>query len=204
MKRYFTILAVLALSSAVFSGTSFAVPITFTHSGMGAGSIGGNAFFSSAFTITALGNTSNVQGSLGIFVLEHDSASITIDGIGTFDFVTATRTFFNDNVDNPGFGLSSSSDLFDGPTSALLDGWDMLSSIGPIAGNMTLLQWDLLPVNTTGGVLVFESGIAAGGFEATVIPEPGTLVLVSIGLLGQIGYSRRQQRRRRKDVPHKS
>lgn len=48
-------------------------------------------------------------------------------------------------------------------------------------GNGSLLQWLSSPVNTTGGVLVFNSGQTQATFQARV-PEPMTLTLLGVGL----------------------
>jgi hypothetical protein len=60
----------------------------------------------------------------------------------------------------------------------------MLTSIGPVSGTGTLIQWTSSPVNTTGGVLVFTSGQSnPATFQATIIPEPASMTLIAIGLL---------------------
>jgi hypothetical protein len=126
--------------------------------------------------------------------MNNDSTWINIVGVGTFSFLTATETFFNDGVNTPGLSRAGPApDLFDGPTSSVLDGWDMLTSIGPVGGTMYLTQWDVNwdPVFTDGGRLLFNSGSSAGTFEAVVVPEPSGLVLLSLGLIGYGLYRRR-------------
>ena len=82
--------------------------------------------------------------------------------------------------------LTNTPDLFNGPTSALLDGWDMLTSRGPVSGTMSLLQWSASwkPVITDRGQLLFNSGSSVGTFQAVVVSEPSGLVLLSQGLIG--------------------
>lgn len=189
--------ALLSLAAFALPSSTAAAPITFTHSGIGAGSLGGNAFGDSAFTITAIGNTDNRESFASGYFIVHDSASITIAGLGTFAFTTGTRTFFNDVNNTPGFSRSpSGSDLFNGPYS-LLTTWDMLTSVGPIVGTTQLMQWTLSPaVLTTGGQLIFTGEYTTGSFAAVVGPvsapdSASTLFLLGGALAALCGWRRR-------------
>jgi PEP-CTERM motif len=199
----FSALAARCLAAAVAfcSASVFAAPITFIYTGFGSGTLDGTSFAGNAFTITALGNTTN-KASCGsnCEYIDHDSASITITGLGTFSFSTATRTFFADDADIAGFSRAGSGglDLFYSPQTPVLDGWDLASSIGPIAGTSQLLQWasGFGDVVTSGGNLVFNTGVNDSTFQAitdgTTVPEPTSLALVGLALLGCHAASRRR------------
>ncbi len=182
---YWAVLALLTLVPALNSAS--AAPITFIFTGTHAsGSLNGTDFSDKAFTITALGDTSAaVDLGFGVTQIDHATASILIKDIGTFDFVTTTRTFFNDNTDTVGFAHGPfGEDLYDSPAIAALSGWDMTSPAGPVSGIFELLQWADSPVVTSGGTLVFNDDSIDGSFQARVssVPLPGALVLFGSGL----------------------
>jgi PEP-CTERM motif len=197
-----TVIARALAAAAVFcSATTFANPITFIYTGFGSGTLAGNAFASSSFTITAVGDTANKASCGGTCdYIDHDSVSITITGLGTFSFSTGTRTFFEDAADIAGFSRAGASglDLFYSPQTAVLNGWDLTSSIGPISGVSQLLQWapGFGSMETSGGTLVFTTGTNDSTFQAIAdpgtVPEPTSLALAGLALLGCVAASRRR------------
>ena len=165
--------------------------ITFIHTGSGSGSLGSTSFGLSNFTITATANTDN-RTSLGFgWYLDHVTATITIGGLGTYDFITATRTFVNNGNQLVGFSRAggSGADLFDGPSDPAFSDWEMLMGIGPVAGTGSLMQW-WDGIDTTGGSMYFNNGTSASTFTAT-IPTPGVLAL--LGVAGVVGRRRRRR-----------
>ena len=123
-----------------------------------------------AFTITDVGNTSNIVTFVDGFSLDDMTASILIAGVGDFTFITATRTFVNNVVGEVGFSRSTTtgSDLYDGPVNAAFNTWQLNTALGPFSGSATLLQWGspYPPVLTSGGTLFFANGSTMATFQA--------------------------------------
>src|SRR5918998_1680897 len=92
----FTLLMLTLL--VLHAPSAFADPITFTHQGVGSGTINGTPFSSTSYIITAVGNTSNRQPFVGGFSIDHESAMISITGVGTFTFTLGTRAFVNNSI----------------------------------------------------------------------------------------------------------
>ena len=208
MKRNIFLAFLAVLIVLVSSFIANATPITFTHEGSGSGVLDKTSFSLSAFMITATGDTDDIikfttGGGSTVFYIEHLTTSIQINNLGIFDFITPTRTWVNNNLSRVGFSLSytipapyDGSDLFQGPYDSGFGSWDMQSSIGPIAGGGSLLQWDLINVQTTDGVLEFTDQSTSAVFNAVVgggtVPEPSSMVLVGFGLFGIAALGRKR------------
>ena len=180
----------LACLALILAGSSHASVITMIHTGVADGTLGSEIFTNAAFTITEVGDTTHrVSFGTGFFI-EATFASISIGRVGTVDFLAGTRTFVNNGVSTVGFSRTGlwGADLIEGPSEGQLHTWDMLSSIGPIRGDILPLQWTLSPVDTSGGVLILEkasNGDTTGTFTATVgTPEPLSYWLIGAGILG--------------------
>lgn len=158
--------------------------LTFIHEGNGSGMLDGNLFPPSDFVVTATVDTAARQSYAAGWFTDHLSASILIAGVGNFDFLTATRTFVNNDVQLVGFSRADIGgvDLFNGPTAVPFGAWDMLDPIGPIGGTGGLANWAIAgDVDTTGGVLAFDDGGSDAIF--TAMPEPAAISMLGLGML---------------------
>ncbi len=155
-------LEALSLALVALASTAPAQTLYVTHEGVGSGTLNGVAFASTPFTIHCDFGINTVQSPLpGVLTVDHSSASIDISGVGTFNFVTPTGTFNNQNVlPVVGFGRANAgADLFNGPFDSVFATWDLASPIGPVVGTANILQWgsghgDIV---TSGGVLVLDN-----------------------------------------------
>ncbi len=172
----------LFASLLIITGSAFAATITFTHTGIGSGTIGSTSFTNAVFTITDVGDTADRVCIADVCDIDDISAWISISGVGTFGFITPTRTFVNNTNAAVGFSRSSGSDLFDTWNPAFTT-WDMLSAIGPITGDGWIGQWT--GVVTTGGDLLFADAYPVPNtvFSASLgVPEPACFILIAFGL----------------------
>jgi len=175
--RTLLLTSIFLISTPWLSPTSYADVITFMHSGSSAsGSLDGTPFANADFIITAFGDTDNLTSSLPTqLVILHDSASIEIVGVGIFDIVSSTRTYYIDDRDIAGLAKPpvNGGNLFESSSAPALYGWDMLTSIGPIHVQHSLLGWSFIEVITSGGRLEFNDATVEGTSQATVVvPEP--------------------------------
>lgn len=180
--------------SCFWTVTSTAVELQIVETGVGTGMIGTTAFSDAPFTITALANTDNrlpFDGVPGYFFIDHDSASVSIDNVGTFQILSETRTYVYNVTPMVGFarGGEVGADLYVAQDAAFST-WDLLTPIGPIATTGVISEWAQTqkyntPIDTDGGVLIFnDSDKSPETFTATVVPEPPTLMLLELGAIG--------------------
>jgi hypothetical protein len=115
LNKFIVTVFVVVLVSAL---PALADPIIFTHEGNGSGMLADYQFGASDFIITATGETGDRDDIFGIgWRIDHLSASIWIDGLGDFDFLTGTSTFVENSLKVVGFARAGFGgvDLFDGP-----------------------------------------------------------------------------------------
>ncbi len=179
--------ALCVLIALTMASASQAAIMTATYTGTGDGDLGGVGFSGASFVITATYDTADVFTS-SVLQVEHQSVSIAISGFSPVTFTTATRTFFADFADAVGLSHIESEgglDLLD-IANAGLNGWNMLTPIGPVFDPAPFAINQFNGIGTTGGELNFRT-IVDSTFtvrdDGGVVPEPGTLgLLLACGL----------------------
>ncbi len=182
---------VVLFSGVLHSSPANAVPITYTYDGVGSGTIGTSTFSGAAFSIVASADTDNIQPwSNADLQNTHLSTSIHISGVGTFDILTASHTWIAQNC-CAGIGEDLSSNWITMNSTQLIDvGYGLDTNIGPIIDNSPSNINQFTGVSTSGGTMAFSS-VSTVSFTATVVPEPSTAILLTIGLVG-LGYSKKR------------
>jgi hypothetical protein len=171
-----------------------ASPITYTYSGTGSGALAGTAFMDTAFVITAQGDTDNIAPwANATWQNTHSTASIQIDGLGTFAFTVPTHTWIASNC-CLGFGINLGSNLLTFFDAAIADvGYALDTSFASTLDINATTQGQFNNIGTSGGALSITSLDDGASFSAstgTAVPEPGSLAVVLLGL-GLVGWTRR-------------
>jgi hypothetical protein len=184
-------IALAAIGCALSMGMATqatAALITFEHEATGSitGTLDGVPFSTNSVRLVGIGETEDVVHFGSVFVGWHTSAFVEIAGLGTFDFITATGSGVNNSsllVQFIKAPLGQS--LTSGPVDPGFADWDMQTSIGPITGDGSLLQWGFTNMQVTDGPLIFDDGPVVITFTATV-PAPSALTLfLAAGALGR-------------------
>lgn len=194
MFRFTKLVAVLGLTFAsLFSAPSNAVAATLAYSisGTGSGTLGGVSFTDTAFSFTLSGETANLSGNL---LDPLDSASFSIDGVGSGSFQIDTR-----------LGVSAGGVVFFSRAGTgaldLFNFWSNLPvdlasdfSVGMI-GNATALD-QFNDVATTAGALGFDSAsnitFASEVIQLSEVPLPAAAWMLIAGLGGLVLASRKR------------
>jgi hypothetical protein len=186
---------------AAFGATACAETITYTETAMATGTLGGQSFTNALVTLTATGDTSDVDMvgapvSASIFL----PVELNIAGIGSAEFTDTTSVVsniggggvvgFSDNTPPPNnpLGFSILSDV----SSTFKNFYDLQSAIGPVDGFAVVNSG--VAISTDAGTLVFTSAEDAT-FQAVLTPaatpEPSSLMLLGTGVLGLVSMRHR-------------
>jgi len=202
MKRATVVLGLAALlcgAKGAQAGT-----ITYTVSAVASGTLGSTSFTSASVTIEFVGDPTKPQNE-GVghdlwinHGLNGETGTVTIMMPGgppvtaTFDAGTVAYDEQKGGSAGISFGVGGSTILATIETDFLT--YELKTPIGPVSGTALINPNSI--VGTSLGPLTFSSVGATSTFTATTgtttIPEPGSLIFVSTGLLSLIGLARRR------------
>lgn len=188
----------VALALAVaFVGPVYATAITYVDQAVATGTLGSNAFTNLLVTITFDGDTSNFT-CLSTTVLcgtGVGTAIVTVAGIGTATFVTDSYGTFRDNsgaLGKVGIGdFTDNASILDTQNPALA-AYNLTTSVGPVSGT-SLIRSDITFDTSLGSFNLQSVNGNTSTFSATIAPEPRSLALFSIGMLGILLLERRSR-----------
>jgi hypothetical protein len=191
-----------------------ATPIIYVETGTASGTIGSTNFTNALVTVTMSGDTANVVSvftgmGCSVCFANPTTTTVTIAGVGTATITDPTEasvigtpvsidTGFPvlpyvvlGTIDSPPDLESLTGIGFQGDN-ALLN-YDLISSIGPITGTPGGgFGAPCCVINTDLGVLDFStngSPTTTGTFQATVLPEPSSLLFLGSGLMALAGLA---------------
>jgi hypothetical protein len=166
------------LGTLVWVATSLpsaAVPITYTVSGTGGGTLNSIPFNSLPFRIVSTADTNDITSpSPGIYWVPNDASILTLDtaiGQVTATFTVPTISVVNQHNDsagvsrlNPGVAILFAGDIIE------FDIYELTTSIGPLIGSPGFNPLGSFP--TTAGAFSLTQIHSSVTFEAAIVPEP--------------------------------
>jgi hypothetical protein len=182
---------IAALMFGASAGTAQTLTCTFQFTG--SGTLGTQTFTNASVMITAVSTTVRNTGEL---VADSSSASLSIAGIGNFQFTGQTLTFetaapYNlppgSNVtETIGFGVLNGGMVSVNRPMTNTTLWNMLTSIGPLTSGGAILNWNISPALTTGGTLNIYTANPQVTFQATLTGTSLPPALNRVGVFAHV------------------
>jgi hypothetical protein len=197
--KHFGRLAVAAwLCGCSLTGTARAESITYTEQFTASGSLNGTSFSNAQVTFTFTGDTANVTSlGGGLLVNETGTTTVNVAGVGMDTLKSPAGAFVSQSLSDAGF-LGGSA-IIAATNNSVFATYGLTTSItasGSPVGSPGLGFPTSLGTLTLTGFGDTSTFTATSG-DPTATPEPASLTLLSIGVVGLLGYGWRQRKRAR-------
>jgi hypothetical protein len=169
-------LALVSVGLLAASSRAEADTITYTETVVATGFLGGSVFANDLFTFTFVGDTTNVTSTPGVlFQNLVGTATVSVNGM------TFTLTSPSEVADGVTSGVASIGEGFAilSVANSAFTTYDLTTSIGPITGTAFVSNSSFA---TSGGSLLLTTPARTATFQASVVPEPASSLMMCLGI----------------------
>ena len=190
----YLLMAGILLASVLAS----ADPITYTGQAMVSGTLGSVSFTNQLLTITLTSDTSFVYEDSAINTFYNDASPahlmyFTIGNLPQYYFTDQMSV--DDQLDNGWVGFHDYTQANLGGVMVTFNdvfkAYSLTSSLGPITGH-NQVNTDVYFATSAGGLNITDYGDSTFTAEVVATPEPSSLLLIGIGVLGVLATVRRK------------
>jgi hypothetical protein len=184
--------------AALISGSrAFAIDMAYDQTMTGSGNLNGVSFSNATITFELDGDTADITHPFSSVDSLAGTGTVTVQGFAT---ATITDSAYHVFTNTSGFngsagGFSGSGGDYDDLISSSLANYNLVGAFGPITapGNVSApLGTGDIP--TSLGILDISSAGSTETFAATVVPEPSSIGMVTIGGIGLLARRRHRPR----------